>query len=103
MVPSKTTKKARTQLRAKPPPRRRPAAKATTKPKTRKTPQDTTSRAYLSAKRLAQLLDVPAAVIEAHVAAGAPTDAGRRLHILEYAAWLITREVEHYGRRSDSP
>ena len=45
----------------------------------------------MTVRQAAKLLGVAGERIAAHVAAGAPTDARGRIHLVRYAAWLILR------------
>lgn len=52
-------------------------------------PADAGTEGWLLPDRLAEVLSVDPAIIAGHVADGAPVDEAGRLHVIEYAAWLI--------------
>lgn len=74
------------------PAKRKSAKKKTTaRKRTRKRKKAQAAKrnpALLTPSEMAKLLAVPQASVDAHVKAGAPTDAEGRLHLVHYAAWL---------------
>jgi len=53
--------------------------------------------AALTVEQLARMLAVPVERVREHVAAGAPTGADGRVHLVHYAAWLNRRLKELDG------
>ena len=53
--------------------------------------------AALTVEQLARMLAIPVEKVREHVAAGAPTGADGRIHLVHYAAWLNRRLKELDG------
>jgi hypothetical protein len=53
--------------------------------------------AALTVEQLAKALAIPVEKVREHVAAGAPTGADGRVHLVHYAAWLNRRLKELDG------
>ncbi|MGC9455743.1 MAG: hypothetical protein ACP5HU_12920 [Phycisphaerae bacterium] len=49
---------------------------------------DAVDPAALTAEQLAKMLQLPEEKVREHLAAGAPQDAGGRVNLVHYAAWL---------------
>jgi len=62
---------------------------------------ETLNPAALGAADVARLLGVPVAVVEQHLAEGAPQATGGRMNLVHYAAWLLNATAEDTRRCAD--